>query len=219
MTIRTTYHLRALAVLVALALAAGLLVGEVRRAEAAFPGKNGKIVFESFKNANYEIYSMNPNGTTPVNLTQNLKSDFDPAVSPDGKKIAFVSARDGNYEVYTMGADGSNPVNLTNNPAADYAPAYSPDGSKIAFASTRSGNDEIHRMNRDGSSPKRLTRHAALDSAPAYSPDGKKIAFWTDRKGDGGEVYVMNALDGSMQQNRTNTAAYDAFPDWAAATP
>jgi Tol biopolymer transport system component len=131
MTIKTTYHLRALAVLVALALAAGLLAGEVRRAEAAFPGKNGKIVFESFRNANYEIYSMNPNGTTPVNLTQNLKSDFDPAVSPDGKKIAF----------------------------------------------------------------------------------------WTDRKGDGGEVYVMNALDGSMQQNRTNTAAYDAFPDWAVATP
>jgi Tol biopolymer transport system component len=130
MTIKTTYHLRALAVLVALALAAGLLAGEVRRAEAAFPGKNGKIVFESFKNANYEIYSMNPNGTTPVNLTQNLKSDFDPAVSPDGKKIAFVSARDGNEE-----------------------------------------------------------------------------------------IYVMNALDGSMQQNRTNTAAYDAFPDWAVATP
>jgi Tol biopolymer transport system component len=180
-------------------------------------GKN--ILFVSQRDGNYEIYTMLANGALQTNLSRNPANDRSPAVSPGGKKIAFSTARDGNYEVYTMGADGSNPVNLTNNPAADYAPAYSPDGSKIAFASTRSGNDEIHRMNRDGSSPKRLTRHAALDSAPAYSPDGKKIAFWTDRKGDGGEVYVMNALDGSMQQNRTNTAAYDAFPDWAVATP
>ncbi len=71
----------ALGVLVAalVALAASLLALVVAQpAQAAFPGANGKIVFESFRDGYQEIYKMNPDGTRQRNLTKNAASDVDP---------------------------------------------------------------------------------------------------------------------------------------------
>jgi hypothetical protein len=114
------YHLRALAVLVALALAVSLLAGETGPAKAAFPGANGKIVFASNRDGNVELYSRNPEGTNQTNLTRSAAVDHSPAFSPDGKKIAYTSIRSGNYEVHTMNAlDGSGQKNRTNSGAAD----------------------------------------------------------------------------------------------------
>ncbi|CAN5300330.1 hypothetical protein BH18ACT10_BH18ACT10_03950 [soil metagenome] len=51
------------------------------------------------------------------------------------------------------------------------------------------------------------------DFQPAWSPDGAKIAF-----GSNGEIYTMNASDGSNQTNITNTnsttSATELYPDW-----
>src|ERR687888_72816 len=77
-----------------------------------FPGVNGKIAFSSFRDGNYEIYTMNADGSDQTRLT---KEDFYPFWSPDGTKILFSSFRDGNYEIYVMNADGSDQLNLTNN--------------------------------------------------------------------------------------------------------
>jgi hypothetical protein len=58
-----------LALLAAAALAAGLLalVG-TKPAEAAFPGTNGDIAFtSSWDSNNFEIYSMDPDGSNPTN--------------------------------------------------------------------------------------------------------------------------------------------------------
>ncbi len=57
------YFLKALVVLAALAVAVSSLVWEGRPAHAAFPGANGRIVFDTNRDGNEEIYAMNPNGT------------------------------------------------------------------------------------------------------------------------------------------------------------
>jgi Tol biopolymer transport system component len=102
-------------------------------ANAAIPGINGRIAFETYRDGNYEIYAMQSDGSNPTNLTNRPSStDFHPVWSPDGTQIAFVSDRDGqfNTEIYVMNADGSNQTRLTNNEAADRDPSWSPDGSK-----------------------------------------------------------------------------------------
>ena len=130
-------------------------------AEAAFPGKNGLIVFASQRTTgpgvdnptgDYEIFTMNPDGTNVKQLTNNTVFDGDPAWSPTGKQIAFATNRDGNTEVYTMAADGTGQTNRTKNPALDDGATWSPDGTKIAFATNRDGNPEVYVMNADGSS-------------------------------------------------------------------
>jgi hypothetical protein len=94
-----TFH--SFGVLAAAAAAAGVLVAVGmllvvdKPAEAAFPGQNGKIAFESARDGNSEIYTMNPNGQGINPLTNSPATDFQPAWSPNGDKIAFTNRVEG----------------------------------------------------------------------------------------------------------------------------
>jgi len=105
-----------------------------------------KIAFISDRDDNWEVYSMNVDGTYQTNLSKNPAEEASPCWSYDGNKIVFVSTRDGNYEIYIMNADGTNPERLTNNPAKDLWPSWMPDDSGIVFYSNRDGNGEIYLM-------------------------------------------------------------------------
>src|SRR5919197_6728611 len=108
------------ALVVALALAA-LAAGQAR---AAFPGMNGKIVFETNRDGNEEIYTMNADGTNRVDLTRNPADDTDPRWSADGSRIVFASNRTGNYQIYTMNADGSGITRVTHDANDDRRPTW-----------------------------------------------------------------------------------------------
>jgi len=76
---------------------AGLLLalaGTAREAEATFPGSNGRIAFASDRTTgegvnnpegDFEIFTMNREGTGLEQLTENAALDFDPEWSPDGR--------------------------------------------------------------------------------------------------------------------------------------
>jgi Tol biopolymer transport system component len=204
-----TDHLKALAMVAATALALCLLAWvTVQPAQAAFPGQNGKIAFQSNRGGSVEIYATTPGGT-PERITLSNGSS-DPAYSPDGSKIAFVSGGALGQDIFSMNADGSGRRQVTNTGAADLQPAWSPDGSKIAFVSNTSAlngqtDPEIWTVNANGTSPGPVTNNSYNDTLPAWSPDGSKIAFVSSRRdlGDTDQnVYVMDA-DGTNQTNIT----------------
>lgn len=125
--VRTNYP-RAFMVIAAVVLATILLllIVATKPAEAAFPGRNGKIVFESNRDGNSEIYTMQADGSAQTWRTTNSISDSTPAYSPDGKQIVFTSQRDGNGEIYRMQVNGSLQTLLFNNPAHDSDPNWQP---------------------------------------------------------------------------------------------
>ncbi|MBA3415284.1 MAG: PD40 domain-containing protein [Chloroflexia bacterium] len=122
----------AVAALAALTLVGGWLGATREPAGAAFPGRNGKIVFASDRvtagnpTGDFEIFSMNPDGTGIKQLTKNTASDSGPVGSPDGKQITFQSNRDGNFEIYTMAVDGGNQTRRTQNASSDIRPDWQP---------------------------------------------------------------------------------------------
>lgn len=204
--------------LFALALLVGLLT-TVQAAQATFRGKNGKIAFSGNATGDYDIYSINPDGTGLTNLTNNPANDFLAAWSPDGTKIAFSSRRagDASREIYVMNADGSAPQRLTNNAAGDNTPSWSSDGTKILFTSNRDGNAEIYAMNADGSDQTRLTNHPGADFSGRFHQGGSKILF--DRAADNGflgpiAIYTMKA-DGTNIRQLTDDSLQAGFPGWS----
>ena len=139
----------------------------------------GKIVFESGRDGNLDIYSMNSDGTGQTRLTHHEARDFQAAWSPNGGQIAFTSERTNGLSIFVMDADGANVRQLTEGPF-DVVPKWSPDGKRIAFEAMLVGlgnGRQIYMMNADGTN-----RWQVSEPIPqagmfmmGWSPDGEKI--------------------------------------------
>jgi Tol biopolymer transport system component len=177
-------------------------------AHAAFPGTQGRIAFDSDRDGNGEIYTMNADGSAQSRITTNTSFDARPAWSADGKKIAWESQQDGTNAVWVMNGDGSGQTRLS--PHAAMEPAWSPDG-RVAM----SMDGGIFVVNADGTGGLQLTSQSGTpDAMPAWSPGGDKIAFM--RFTGSYDVWVMNA-DGTNQVNLTpgTAGSGDYQPNWA----
>ena len=224
-----------LAAVVALQLGPAHRVTNVQDAYPMLAPDGSRILFESNRTGNWEIYTMKADGTELVRLTDNPAADVGPIWSPDGKRIVFGSERDGDPEVYVMNADGSGQRRLTRAPGDDSHPHWSPDGLRIVFNSARTTPDlsvewtkqyhEIFTMATDGSDVRQVTRFRTVSTYPQFSPDGRRISFrrvvdepgmiWDLTLGArNSEVFVMNA-DGSNPVNVSKSAAYDGWPAWS----
>ncbi|HEU0225051.1 MAG TPA: hypothetical protein VFR29_06415 [Steroidobacteraceae bacterium] len=147
-----------------------------------------QIAFTSSRDGNYEIYSVNADGTGLARLTDNDSYDGEPAWSPDGQRIAFVSGRDfdasGNLgvgsELYVMDTDGSNVERLTFSRSRAGRPTWSPDGTRIAYESFSDGSANLWEVPAGGGTPTLLFSSPGFDGLPAWSPDGTRLALVSD---------------------------------------
>ena len=101
--------------------------------EPHFSPIGSRIIFESFRDGNYEIYSVSTDASNLINLSNNPHHDRIPYYSPDGQSIVFWSNRDGNDEIYIMDSDGNNQTRLTINDSQDIKPKFLQLGDKIVF--------------------------------------------------------------------------------------
>jgi TolB protein len=126
--------------------------------QAAWSPDSRQIIFQSNRDGDFEIYSMNRDGSQPRRLTNNPRRDLQPNWSPDGSTIAFISERDINAELYLMNVDGSQPSRMTTTPEFEFTPQWSPDGEQILFQRIAAGSDfETYIMGKDGQHVQRLT--------------------------------------------------------------
>lgn len=128
-----------------------------------------------------DIFTVDSNGNTRTNLTNDKREQYDPAFSLDGTKLAYVD----DLHVMIANADGTNAKRLNDETLAQTQPAWSPDGTQIALVTWIPDGEgsrpivEIYRA-ADGVKtgeievPKHLR---AEDTQPDWSPDGKTIAI------------------------------------------
>ena len=199
-----------------LSLLCPLMAGGAPSAQAA----SGKIVFDSERAGNREIYVMNADGSNQTRLTSNGAADYLPCFNADGSKIVFNSTRNavtynGQNEIYVMNPDGTNQTRLTSNTAMDGEACFSPDGSKIAFESDRTGHFEIYVMDATGANQTRVTFNNGLSLRPTFNADGSKIAFcYAPNSSSDLKIYVIN-VDGTNQTLLTPAGLQDIDCDYS----
>ena len=173
-----------------------------------------KIVFSSNRDGNWDIWTMNPDGSGSVNLTQDAVADFSPVWSPTGEQILFVSFRKGGESLYLMDADGNNVRRVLDNWHSRSEATWSPDGKRIASVS----DAVLYIATIDGKSvePVAQTGFGSVGD-PAWSPNGKEIAFIYYKSKQGYELRLLNVetLKQTVLLGELNKYPYKSHPAWS----
>jgi uncharacterized protein YjdB len=133
------------------ALPAGVLVPE----QPAWSPDGRRIAFVARRNQEHKVWTMNADGSNPVQLTTDAGFDQSPTWSPDGASIAFSRYNSPTYgwDIAIVPASGGAAV-LRELPGDQLQPAWSPDGLYIALQGTQvtaQGPANIYTMRSDGS--------------------------------------------------------------------
>lgn len=192
---------------------------------ANLTGGGGRIVFVSDRaqGRTLQLWTMNPDGSDPRQLTFGPGDKSEPRWSPDGKDIVFVApggkdnlGNDLGLDLWVMNSDGTGIRDITHAPGDDTDPAWSPNGQTIAFTSNRindlrqvfimstaclaqSGDDACW-----GEKPRNLSAGFAVEYSPAWSPDGTQIAVVASINGAPGRIFLRSPSPGQPTEfNRT----------------
>jgi Tol biopolymer transport system component len=155
------------------------------------PENIGKIVFASnpadTPNADYDLFTINPDGTGKTQLTHFGKYINDPVWSPEHSRIAYSALAEGNQDkIFIMTADGSETRQLTFGASRDKFPTWSPDGKQIAYISYIDGTPNLFVMDTRGQNVKQLTFATGKNTVlwPSWSPVSDMIAFSFNKAGE-----------------------------------
>jgi len=104
---------------------------------------NNKILYQQKLNGQWNIWTMDIDGTNKTQVTLNIGNCTDASFTADGQYIVFSSDYNVNIaNIYKISIDRTNPVRLTNYDGYDGATSISGDESKLIFESRNGDPDE-----------------------------------------------------------------------------
>ena len=198
----------------------------------AQPATGERIAFGAFKDGQWDIFSVSPQGDDLRQLTHDVYEDDQPAYSPDGTRLAYASQRNDNWDIYLLDLRTGTERQLTRHPDYDGDPSWHPNGRQIAFESYRNGDLDIWLMDlsladspipqgglrepQSNDVPVNLTADSpAGDFGPAWHDQGEVI-FFASWSGGNNDIWSLNLETGERKQ-LTSSEAADSQPTWDAA--
>jgi len=84
-----------------------------------------RIAYESRRTGTADVWIVGIDGSKPVQLTRDIRNDYDPVWSPDGKWIAFKSDRGRKLDLWVVPSAGGAEQRVTDLPGDKWSPKWS----------------------------------------------------------------------------------------------
>ncbi|HFG0566547.1 PD40 domain-containing protein [Flavobacterium psychrophilum] len=166
----------------------------------------GKILFEAKVGTNYQLFTMNSDGTNETQITNfingtNYIYTGDASWNSDGTKIIFFTNKDndGGSKIYISSPDGTNLTRIVHVNVNIQNPRLSPNGTKILFEAKIGNNYHLFTMNVNGTNETQITNFSngtnyIYTGDASWNSDGTKIIFMTNKDYDSGsKIYICNS--------------------------
>ena len=177
-----------------------------------------RIVFQSDRSGNQEIWISDSDGSNPIQVTYLGKFVGTPRWSPDGQQIVFDLHAEGRGDIYIVSAEGGLPRPLVMGNSDDNVPSWSRDGRWIYFASNRTGERQVWKVPSEGGEPVQVTRQGG--GLAFESPDGKYVYYFKEASGiwrvpvdSREEVQVFDSIKTEYNWAVVNDGIYFINPD------
>lgn len=202
------------------------LLGLSISALAQSPIQGYKIAYNLLENreaGDYEVYSMNPDGTDKANITRNPDVAWTYHAYQD--KLYWISDRDTCYRcyyLYVSDALGNGVKKVSELRLEDSWMATRKKGCEMVV-SGRVGKElrnQLFIINTESGKFRQITHDtAAMYGDPTFSPDGKQIVYRYRKnrrdRSEKAELWLANA-DGSSPRQLTRFPASDTTAEWHA---
>lgn len=146
--------------------------------EPVFTYDGKAIVHESNRGGATNLWQVNLDGSSPVQLTTGAGQDRSPTLARDGT-IAFLNSRT-RSAILVCALKENEPRELLTYSEILWAPSFSPDGLEIAFTRSESdGSWHIWSMPVSGGTPRQITSGSLPEIYPRYTADGSALTYNT----------------------------------------
>ncbi len=143
--------------------------------EPQFSADGRQVVFQGYRNGNWDLWLVGRDGQPPKALTQDPFDDREPHYSADDASVVFSSDRSGRYDVWRIDLVTGVLSQLTETGRNAYAPAESASGL-LAYVEEGSGQSRVMVRRPDGGQ-ELLVEEAGVISGVKWSPDESQLAY------------------------------------------
>lgn len=187
-----------------------------RKRDPMFVDRNGSellyVVLEKPAQLRLMKLVLSDRSSTPLHPTE-TRSEFEPAVSADGRYLAFVQNR-GNLTLALVIQDQLENVTSEVPPGGGFSgyrsPTFAPDNSRLLFSYPEDGRQQIYSVNLLGKDRQIVIDSEGVNNWPHFAPEGRRFTFSSSRDDDY-EVYVADST-GSNPQRLTDSPGQDLRP-------
>ena len=192
--------------------------GKVKRDPVFFKPDGSELLFAQLDKPNQlrlMKLHLRDRSVTPLHPDE-TRSEFEPAVSPDGRFLAFVQNR-GNLSLALVIQDLMDNKQSEVPPGGGFSgmhsPAISPDGTTVLFSFPEGNRQQLFAVTTQATNRRTLVDSVGINIWPSFSPDGKQVVFSSTRDDDY-DLFVMNA-DGTNVHSLVKSSRQDIRPRWS----
>jgi len=183
-----------------------LIASTSREGNPQFSPDGRRVVFESERTGEHEVWLAEADGSGPRQLTHGPGlMQGSPRWSPDGRRIAFDSRSEaGGYSVWTIDADGASPRRLSRDPGDEHLPDWSRDGRFIYFTKGGGGGyiaegpSGVWQVPATGGAEERMTPDGGYGASESI--DGKTLFFMRNLPDNSGSALLALSLAGGPER-------------------